>query len=217
LLTDLADLSAGLACASKLIEAYPNQNLAWIRFLVAAETGEFTKLRASYKALLESAGSTGKFLNLFVGYTYVLQGQWQEAIDAFSVFMPELAGTEPMANQRNWGIGVFVAFCHHQLGNRQLVEKLSAQLWPIIRSKTHDSGLQFEDALLLIANEQPEKALEALESAFDEGVRSDWRLSLVDAPFFSELHEQPAYQTLVARFEEDMARQQALLPENVGT
>jgi len=60
-------------------------------------------------------------------------------------------------------------------------------------------------------------ALAQLNRAVDSGFRQDWRGSLEEWFVLSELWEEPAFERLIARIEEDMGRQRELALQLVGT
>ncbi|MDH5434756.1 MAG: hypothetical protein OEY19_12505, partial [Gammaproteobacteria bacterium] len=56
-----------------------------------------------------------------------------------------------------------------------------------------------------------EQVIEYLEASFNEGFYGDWRLFVMMNPVFNPLHNHPRYVALVKRFEDEMARQLALV------
>ena len=59
-------------------------------------------------------------------------------------------------------------------------------------------------------------AITYLDQAFDHNFRQDWRLKLQHWFVLESLHKEPAYQDLVARFEQDMERQREEAYELLG-
>jgi len=91
------------------------------------------------------------------------------------------------------------------------------------RNKTIDKALLLDDKRRLngldyirladtgMGRLRDEEVIEYLEASFDEGFYGDWRLFVMMNPVFNPLHNHPRYIALVKRFEDEMARQLALV------
>jgi hypothetical protein len=67
-----------------------------------------------------------------------------------------------------------------------------------------------ERAKIAAARNNKPAAIEQLEQAYELGMRMRWQNLLMSNIAFNDLHNEPGFKQLVARFEEDMERQREL-------
>jgi tetratricopeptide (TPR) repeat protein len=144
------------------------------------------------------------------------EGRPAEARALFERFWPDLlSDDDPIIDRDNHGIAIDLALVLIRTGERERADLLLDRSLEFIQTipRLGPRGYGIDDVQIYALRGDKQKALSALRRAIDENWRELWWYSLKRDPSLESLHDEPAFQAMVAEIEADMAAQLAHVRE----
>jgi TolB-like protein/Tfp pilus assembly protein PilF len=173
---------------------------------------------------MESRGNSRNFIRNAYVIDALKRKDFQSALDAYRIDNPEIF-EEPMRlreDNPSWNMDDLteIAFI---LKTADVTSSQADKILDFVERKLQASDpalLPWLSELSLAALENARgntaAAIAYLNSTFEQGMRSDWRLKLQHWFVLESLHNEPEYQQLIALFEADMERQREAAYELMG-
>ncbi len=173
---------------------------------------------------MENRGNTRNFIRNAYVIDALSRKDLQSALDAYRIDNPEIF-EEPMRlreNNPSWNMSdlIEIAFI---LKSVDITSSKAVEILDFTERKLQESDptlLPWYTELSMAALENvrgnTDAAIAYLNSAFEHGMRTEWRLKLQHWFVLQSLHDEPEYRQLVAMFEEDMERQREEAYELLG-
>ncbi|MDJ0653601.1 MAG: winged helix-turn-helix domain-containing protein [Xanthomonadales bacterium] len=144
---------------------------------------------------------------------YLETGQVQEARRMYQEAHPSLLNGDARVDFDNFEVAVGAALVLSRNGEQNLADSLLRQSLEVFQSapRLGHRGYKVFDVQAYAQLGQPDKALDALEQAIDQGWRSNWWYFLRHDGALQSIRELPRFQALVAEVEADVTAQRSNL------
>ncbi|HUO82158.1 MAG TPA: tetratricopeptide repeat protein, partial [Gammaproteobacteria bacterium] len=133
-------------------------------------------------------------------------GRAADARRRYAEAFPQLFTDEPEVNAANLAAAIDVAPVLLETGERERAERLLSgalrQVEALPAGGVHGPGIDGARALALLG--RTAAAIEALQTAYAAGWRSDWWLAEID-PALASLRDEPGFKALMARLRDEMS------------
>jgi TolB-like protein len=173
--------------------------------------------RALDRELDNRRGTSYVFKRAYIS-NLVRQGDIQQAIEYFQTELPgafkaplDLTPSELRRSYREL-LDIALLLQIQDSASEKAVELINAaeQQMHLIDNRFLPWARALERAKIAAARNNKPAAIEQLEQAYELGMRMRWQNLLMSNIAFNDLHNEPGFKQLVARFEEDMERQREL-------
>ncbi|MDJ0655236.1 MAG: tetratricopeptide repeat protein [Xanthomonadales bacterium] len=144
---------------------------------------------------------------------YLKTGQVQKARQIYQAAYPSLLTADARVDHDNYLAAIDLALVLQRNGEQIQASSLLQQCAEFIKTLPRFGPLGYTmiDAQVFALMGEPEKALDALEQAIDEGWRTSWWYLLRHDMTLQSIRDLPRFGTLVAEIEADVARQRSSL------
>ena len=130
------------------------------------------------------------------------------AVSRYETVYPTLQNEFAM-DDTNYVAAVDLAYALRAMGEDERANQLLISSLAHLKNQPRlgNFGYGITDVRIYAMQGKPEKALETLRGAVDEGWRVFWRAYLLHDPVLAELRSEPAFQAIVDELQADMASQ----------
>lgn len=213
---DLGDVDAASRHLQSALELGPEITYSMIGLLaVQTYKGEYDAATETSKRILEKKpDSSGA--RRFLRDRLLASRQYDEAL---ALYQAELASLfddpETVVNESNYRPATDISHILVQMGRREDAEKLLMQVKSYLkqRSGPSSSGSRIELVKIHAISGNSAQAIDTLREAVDDGWRSVWWFELQHDSSLAVLHDEPAFEEILAKIRADMERQRRMLEQ----